>query len=158
MQVSELEEELTRASKATESLQADKERLLSMVSRLELDKHRLESGRATTPTSLPATPASAGYSRCAFGSLHPILHLERLRCSLGCPSCRSPALLIEVGLCRDEERQLLVKVNALESEKRALAENVTSLQQMLVDMQQQMSGLDGSQHRWGPSPDENAAR
>ena len=61
VQVNEVEGLLAAAERKADALQSDKERLLSMVSRLELDKHRLESGRApsTTPQQ-PATPGSFG--------------------------------------------------------------------------------------------------
>ena len=52
-------------------------------------------------------------------------------------------------------------MRALESEKRALTDNVASLQQMLVEMQQQMhsfDGMDGGYQRWAASPDENVAQ
>lgn len=59
LQVNEVEGLLAQAERKAEALQSDKERLLSMVSRLELDKHRLESGR--TPAPQPqATPGSGG--------------------------------------------------------------------------------------------------
>jgi hypothetical protein len=54
--------------------------------------------------------------------------------------------------------ELLAKVHDLESEKQALSDNVTSLQDMLSTMQHQFGGLDqsfGSQSRWQASPDEN---
>ena len=58
VQVNEVEGLLAAAERKADALQSDKERLLSMVSRLELDKHRLESGRAPSTTS--QQPAIAG--------------------------------------------------------------------------------------------------
>jgi chromosome segregation ATPase len=68
-QVIEVEELLAQAERKASALQADKERLLSMVSRLELDKHRLESARTPVPQSQPAgTPQAEGQaSRCGAG-------------------------------------------------------------------------------------------
>jgi hypothetical protein len=63
------------------------------------------------------------------------------------------------ALCRNDEMDLLTKVNALEAEKQGLADNAQSLQRMLSTMQQQFSAMgQGNQSRWGPSPDENQPR
>ena len=60
-----LEEQLAAAEEKAETVQADKERLLNMVSRLELEKHRLQTGRSSgsnSGTPAPMTPGYAGSS------------------------------------------------------------------------------------------------
>jgi TolA-binding protein len=65
VQVAELEEQLSQMAKQAASMQMDKERLLSMVSRLELDKHRLEAERAaSTSTSQTGGSAQGSSDRC----------------------------------------------------------------------------------------------
>jgi hypothetical protein len=64
---------LAAAQKRAEALQGDKERLLSMVSRLELEKHRLETGRPAGSTggmSALATPGSAGSASRSAHHVH----------------------------------------------------------------------------------------
>lgn len=69
MQIVDLEEQLSQAAKQAAAMQMDRERLLSMVSRLELDKRRLEAGGSATATASPTDSATPqrGRSRCVGG-------------------------------------------------------------------------------------------
>jgi hypothetical protein len=73
LQVNDVEGLLAAAEKLVEALQGDKDWLLSMVSRLELEKHRLETGRpagSTGGTPAPATPGSAESSSRSAHRVH----------------------------------------------------------------------------------------
>ena len=65
MQVADLEEQLSQAAKQAAAMQMDKERLLSMVSRLELDKRRLEAARTGSASPASSAAPHRARSRCA---------------------------------------------------------------------------------------------
>lgn len=76
MQVSDMAGLLREAKDKAATVQADKERLLAMVSRLELEKHRLASagtpggsgGVASAGASLPTPGSGPSTRRCEWDS------------------------------------------------------------------------------------------